>query len=154
MQGGLALVKDIGAYLKAKFAGVARATAGGTGDNTEVDGASIDLTAIGYPKSAKLLIAWSATLAEGATLNIAYNMQQYNGSTWGDVGTVVTTNVVGTGGSGGSTETGVVEVDIDLTTFSYNTIRAQFTPNLSAANTDVATLGAVLVFGGQAELPV
>lgn len=154
MQGGLALVKDFGAYFNSAMCGAVMATAAGAGDATEVDGQSIDLTTLGYPKSAKLVISYKTTLAASKTLALAHNLQQYNGSTWADFGTVTASTVVATDSGSGSTLYGTVEVDYDLSLLDYNTIRAQFTPDLNASGTDTAIISAVLLFGGQAELPL
>lgn len=156
MTGGLAQVKDIGFFVSTRFGGKAEATAGGTGDATEKDGATITLASVGYPKSGKCVLAFEAVLAQAATLTLAYNLQ-YNDGTWKDVTdpAAVTATVVATGGTGGSTESGVVEIDVDFTKIQDATAyRVQYTPNLSAANTDTADVTAVWVLGGFDELPV
>lgn len=157
MIGGLAQVKDIGFYVSTRFGGKAEATAGGTGDATEKDGATITLASVGYPKSGKCVLAYETVLAAAATLTLAYNLQYYNGTSWADVTdpAAVTATVVATGGGGGSTESGVVEIDVDFTKIQDATAyRVQYTPNLSAANTDTADIAAVWVLGGFDELPV
>lgn len=157
MTGGLAQVKDIGFYLTTKFGGKAEALAAGTGDATEKDGATITLASVGYPKSAKCVLAYETVLAQAATLTLAYNLQWYNGSSWTDVTdpAAVSATTVATGGTGGSTESGTVEIDVDFTKLQDATAyRVQYTPNLSAANTDTADITAVWVLGGFDELPV
>lgn len=144
--------KDIGAYITSRAGGAVSAVAGGAGDATELDGAWIDRQGF---LSAKLVVAYDATLAEGETLSLAANAQDAadgSGTGAADFGTAVADAVVATGGTGGSTERGTVEIDLDLTT-ARQYIRAQFTPNLSAANTDTARVHAVVILGGADRIP-
>ena len=146
--------QNVGANLAARYAAAGvDATAAGTGDNTEVNGAYIDRSDF---FSVKCVIAYTATLAEGETLSIAANLQDATsaaGAGVADFGTAYASTVVATGGTGGSTETGVLELDFDLLT-ADQFIRLQFTPDLSAGATDVAELAAVYILGGSNENPV
>ena len=148
------LQTDIGAYLKCYESGVSRALAGGAGDNPEVDGTVVDRQ--GY-SSCKLVIAWEATLDATETLSLAYTLQEGDASDLSDAadfGTVVASAVVGTGGTGGTTEAGVVEADYNLVANPCGRyIRAQYTPDLSRAGTDIATVAAVIILGGADTLP-
>lgn len=142
----VALLRDIGSYIKSAFCGAASATAAGTGDATEVDGAYIDRQ---DHLSAKLVISYTATLQQDETLTIAANMQDASDSSGtgvADYGTAYAATVVATGGTGGSTETGTVELDVDLAA-AKQYVRAQFTPDLSASGTDTAIVSAVLILG-------
>lgn len=130
------------------------ATAGGSGDNTEVAGVILDRAALGFPQSAVVAIPFTATLAAGATLAIAWDIDEGNNSGLSDaeVLTSATAAVVATGPSGGGTVTGTFEANVSLAG-AGRYVRLNFTPNLSAANTDTAALSAVIVFGGADRLP-
>lgn len=146
--------QNAGALMAARYAvaGV-DVTAGGTGDATEVSGAWIDR--LGF-NSVKVVIAYTATLAATATAAIAANLQDASDSSGtgaADFGTALASTVQATGGAGGSTETGVVELDFDVSG-ADRYVRIQFTPDLSAANTDTAELAAVYILAGSDESPV
>lgn len=146
-----------GAGARSAFASYQAATAGGSGDATEADGAwvSRDLGDLGIARSAKLIIAYRAVLAQGATMTIAANIQDATssgGANADDYGKAYSAATVATGGTGGSTEVGTVEFDFDLSSAS-EFIRSQITPNLSAANTDTAVLVATWVFFGTHRTP-
>lgn len=124
------------------------ATAGGTGDNTEVTGVIIDRAALGWPKSAVLVIPFTATLAATETLQIAVSVKEGEASNLSDAAVLkaVAATTVATGPGGGGTVTGEYEVELNLEG-AGRYIRADWTPNLSRANTDTAALSAVLSFG-------
>ena len=146
-------MKDIGARLRTFNGGIANATAGGSGDNTELDGVWVDRSAY---ESAKLVLHYRATLAANATLTIAANAQDASssgGAGAADFGTAMPVTTVATGPAGGGTVSGTVELDFNLDT-AKQFVRAQFTPNLSAANTDTCTVTAVWVFGGARRQPI
>lgn len=148
--------KAVGEQLAGVFALIpALITAGAGNDGVEVDGASIQRTGLsgGPGNSAKFLIPYSTTLADTETLTVAANIQDSPaGSSWTDFGTAFASAVLHTS-SGGSTHTGVVELDVDLTA-ADDYIRIQVTATLSASGTDTVSLGAVAVIGGQQEQPV
>lgn len=129
-------------------------TAGGGGDNTEVVGVTIDRAALGFAKSAVVAIPFTATLAASATLTIAWDIDEGNASNLSDAAvlTSATAQVVATGPVGGGTVTGTFEANVSLAG-AGRYVRVNFTPNLSAANTDTAALSAVMVFGGADRLP-
>lgn len=144
--------RDIGAHITGRAGGAVEATAGGAGDAAEVNGPWIDRQ--GY-LSGKLIITYQATLGDGETLSVAANLQDASddsGTGAADFGNAAASAVRATGGSGGTTERGVVEIDVDLSG-AKQYVRPQFTPDLSAANTDVAILAATLVLGGAEGLP-
>lgn len=148
-----------GAFCRsARVLGNQTATAGGAGDNTEVDGAWIDRipTDAGAFHSAKLVINYTTTLAQAATLSFAVQMQDAtdsSGTAVADYADAIAATVVSTGDTGGSTNTGTVEVDIDLVA-ARGFVRAQITPNLSAANTDTAAWSAVMILFGSDRQPL
>ena len=129
------------------------ATAGGSGDNTAVTGVIIDRAALGWPQSCVVAVPFTATLAAAATLSVAITAQSGDAANLSDATTLATrSGVVATGPGGGGTVTGTVELDINLSG-AGRYVRANFTPDLSAANTDTAALSEVIVFGGQIRLP-
>ena len=130
-------------------------TAGGGGDNTAVTGVIIDRADLGWPQSAVLAIPFTTTLAAAATLSLAYTVQEGNAANLSDAATLATATaaVVATGPVGGGTVTGTFEVNLSLAG-AGRYVRANFTPDLSAAGTDTAALSAVMVFGGANRLPV
>lgn len=139
--------------LAARFAGIASATAGGTGDATEKDCAYIDRQGF---SSLKVVIAYSATLAATKTLAVAANLQDATsaaGAGVADYGDAMASAVVATGATGGSTETGVIELDFDVSG-AGRYVRVQYTPDMSATGTDTATLAAVYILGGAQVQPV
>lgn len=132
----------------------AAVTAGGAGDNTAVTGVIIDRAALGWAESAVLAVPFTTTLAQAATLSLAYTFQHGEASNLSDAATLAsaTTAVIATGGAGGSTETGVFEVGVSLRG-ARRYVRLNFTPDLSAGATDTAALSAVIVFAGANRLP-
>jgi hypothetical protein len=126
-------------------------TAGAGGDNTEVTGVIIDRAALGWPESAVLAIPFTAALAASETLTIAYTVASSQADNMASPSTVRTAAaaVVATGAG---TITGTFEVNLDLRG-AGRYVRANWTPDLSRANTDTAALSAVIVFGGSNRLP-
>jgi len=122
-------------------------TAGGTGDATEVDCDYVDTQGLG---SLKAVVVYTATLAAAATLSITANFQEdADGNGVGtDYGAALAATVVATGPEGGGTVKGTVELDLRTVAGADRYLRLQFTPNLSAADTDVAELAAIYVLGG------
>lgn len=149
-------IRSIGALVAAmNAAGPAALTAGGTGDNSAVTGVIIDRAALGWPMSGVVVLPYVATLAAAATLSVAATLQHGDEDDLGDAETylAISTGVQATGGAGGSTEQGEIEVDVSLAA-AKRYIRLNFTPDLSAANTDTARVGAVIVVAGSNRLPV
>lgn len=150
-----AKIHDVGKLIDTNFGGAVSATAGGGADGNEVSGGWVDR---GVAKSAKIVLTYTTTLADGETLTLASNLQDASDSSgtdaadYGDTGESYSATVVATGDTGGSTETGTVEYDINLAgADSY--VQAQFTPTLSASTTDTAVVAATIVTGGFDELP-
>lgn len=149
---GVAAMRNVGAYITPRFGSISTATAGGTGDATEVSGAYVNRDGF---ESAKMIIAYKAVLAQAATLSLAANIQDAtdgSGTGVADFGDALANAVIATGETGGSTEEGVVEIDVDLN-MANKFIRSQVTPNLSAANTDTCTIAVTWVLGGARILP-
>lgn len=146
-----------GAYSRTELQAINKAaTAGGAGDATAIDGDYIDRKGNnGIALSAKLVVAFTAALAGGETLSIAAKFQDATdgaGSGVADIGDALASTVVATGASGGSTETGTVEMDIDLGS-AREFIRSVVTPDLSAGGTDTCNITAVLVLYGDGRQP-
>ena len=128
-------------------------TAGGAGDNTLVTGVIIDRAALGWPQSAIFAVPFTTTLAAAASLSLAYTVQEGDASNLSDAATLQSaTSAVIASSVGGGTVTGTFEVNVPLIG-AGRYVRVNWTPDLSAANTDTAALSAVLVFGGAERLP-
>jgi len=132
-----------------EHAALGTATAGGAGDNTEVNGGWVDRRPAtrGAYHSAKLVITYTTTLAAAATLKFAANIQDAtdgSGTGAADFGLALASTTVATGAG---TFTGTVELDFDVSN-AREFLRAQITPDLSAANTDTCSWQAVFVLGG------
>lgn len=135
---------DIGAKLLTVHQGISTLTAGGTGDDTAITGASV--LAQNY-NSGKLVVVYTATLAEGKTLDIDVAfLHSDDNSTWTTV-TVETAKVISTGGTGGTTNTGVYEYDFNREKIGRY-IKCTVTPNLNATGTDTAKVATLFVLGG------
>lgn len=150
----LAKMHDMGALLTARYGlGNTAATAGGSGDATEVSGAWIDVTGF---ESIKVLVPFTTTLAATETLTFAANLQDataIGGTGAADFGDAIAATVVATGPAGGGTVTGVVEMDFDVSQ-SRGFVRVQATPDLSRGATDTAAFSVVYVLGGAMREPV
>ena len=129
-------------------------TAGGAGDNTEVNGASVDRKTGGVLRhNATLVILHRSVLAAAATLSISVQLQDSPDNTnWTDFGDAHNLGVVSTGGGGGSTEIDVEEIVLSVAG-AERYIRAQVTPNLSAANTDTSGVAAIWMLSGGDKTP-
>jgi hypothetical protein len=143
--------KDVKSSLLAVFAMASTAlTAGGSGDATEVIGSTIDIAALAKrPTSVVFDIPCRAVLGATQTLVVVGRIQEsIDGTTWTNVAADATLLTL-TGGSGGTTETGVARIGVDLIRANCNYVRVRATPDLNRANTDTAVMGAgVAEFGG------
>lgn len=127
-------------------------TAGGTGDNTEVDGLAIDrknATSMSVGIVAKAVLAATKTLVVNLTLQ-----DSADGSTFADVaaalqpgGAADSAVLTLTGGAGGSTESGVYQLGVNLASLRRY-VRVQVKPDLNATGTDTATVAGVIALGG------
>lgn len=149
-------IRSIGDKIAVKRAApVTRLTAGGTGDNTKITGVIFDRAALGWPKSMVLHYSATAVLAAAATLSLTREVLSSQASNMGSPETLssATAAVVATGGGGGTTEHVDIEQNISLEG-AGRYIQVNPTPDLSAANTDVAQLAVTIAFGGAERLPL
>lgn len=118
-------------------------TAGGTGDATEITGATINLASQSRRvASVDFEIPVRAVLAAAATCTVVGKIETSpDGTNWTALATNATLLTL-TGGSGGTTETGVARIGCDLLQNNYAYVRVKVTPDCSAANTDTAVVGA------------
>lgn len=148
---------DHGATVGPRFVSIIPSiTAGGSGDNTKVIGATLDRFDGGQQhfNSAALSIAYEAALAQGATLSFAVEIQESeDGSTWDTVEEVQASTVAATGPTGGGIVYGCVRLRESYEVRSRY-IRYNVTPNLSASGTDTAKVAVIAVMGGANTLPV
>lgn len=149
-------IENIGGLIGHRRASaVAAVTAGGAGDNTAVTGVIIDRAALGFPQSCVAVIPFTTTLGATNTLSLAATVQSGEAANLSDATTLASraNGVIATGPAGGGTVTGEIEIDVNLSG-AGRYVRLNFTPDLSAANTDTASLGsAVFAFGGAIRLP-
>lgn len=123
-------------------------TAGGGSDNIAQNGPAI--SRLGY-YAAVLACPIRSVLAAGANVVVNAKIQSRSGGgSWSDL---IAASPVTLSSVGGGTVDGILELNAPLDA-AGDEIRAVVTPNLSAANTDTATLGAVLVLGESSEGPV
>lgn len=141
-------INQIGSFITTYACGLASTTAGGTGDNTAVMGATIDRQ--GY-SSAKLTIAYKTTLASSETLKFAVEYQDSaDGSTWNTATSLQASTTAKTGAA--TNALGQVRFNVDLSGLQRY-VRFNFTPDLSASGTDTAICSATVALGGAQTLP-
>lgn len=157
--GGISRFRNSGVHMKGlqiHDAEVIVAAAGN--DGVEVDGNYVDRVGAnqGLYLSGKLIISFKAVLAATETLSIAANLQDAvdaAGVGVADYGNAFALAIVATGGGGGTTERGVVEIDVDLSA-ARGFIRDQITADLSAGATDTVAISAVFVANGDNKAPI
>jgi hypothetical protein len=148
---------DIGAHETPVFSSHAvTGLAGGSGDNVEDDGAFHAPPA--NAQSFAVHVQFTATLDENETLSLALNAQDatdIGGTGAADFQTdnTVVPTVVATGGSGGSTETGVFKARYQDIRAHRGFIRSQTTGDLSRGATDTFSYSVTHVYGGVDTLP-
>lgn len=143
--------RDIASQIKPVSCGGANAVAGTAPDGVEQSGEYVDR--LGY-ESAEFEVAFEATLGDGETLTVIGNAQDAAdaaGAGAADFGDAATSLVL-TGGSGGTTEFGVLRIPLNLNQ-ARRFIRPQWTADASAANTDVWVGAAVCILGGPDVMP-
>jgi hypothetical protein len=155
------LGKDIAGEIGALYAlASTAATAGGSGDNTEITGATINTASLNtapaiYGKdfnSVAFVIAGTTTLSATKGLTVAALIEDSaDGSTWATK--VASATIVSVTSTGGGTVTFTGKIGVDLTACRQY-VRVKATPNLTASGTDTATVFGVAVLGGGNELPV
>jgi hypothetical protein len=125
-------------------------TAGGTGDATTITGLTIDREGFGNgtpPMSALMGVIFEATLASGKTLSIGYAVQDSADATNFSDYQTATYAVASTGGSGGTTNKGQFNVQVNLTS-ARRYIRFNYNPKCSATGTDTTYSDGVGFFAG------
>lgn len=137
------MFKNLRSFFSAVFALASTAvTAGGSGDATEIVGATIDLAA--QPRrvsSVEFEIPVRAVLGATQTCIVQGKIETSpDNSTWTAIASNVTLLTL-TGGSGGTTEVGVARIGCDLIQSDYQYVRVKVTPDLNRANTDTAVVG-------------
>lgn len=137
------MFKNLRSFFSAVFALTSTAvTAGGSGDATEIVGATIDLAA--QPRrvsSIEFEIPVRAVLGATQTCVVVGKIEvSPDNSTWTELAANATLLTL-TGGSGGTTETGVARIGCDLIQNNYAYVRVKVTPDLNRANTDTAVVG-------------
>jgi len=130
--------RDIGEFLQPAGLGFFSATAGGSGDATEIDGATVNRATYGMPQSALLKIQWVTSLTAAKTLAFTVTLQDSaDGSAWSDV-------TVSDFASAITVATGALTDDEDFWTARLKLsglrqyVRAQVKPDLSHTSTDTA----------------
>jgi hypothetical protein len=151
-----ALGRDLKAFTRADYAlDKTDVTAAGAGDNTAINGATIDLQSKPKAESVVFEIPCYGDLGNAETLTVTGKVQySANGSDWTDVATAATLlTLTGDSVSGGSYERGVARIGFDLNK-GARYVRVVITPDCSASGTDTAIIGAgVAIFGGLQEAP-
>jgi hypothetical protein len=133
-------------------------TAGGAGDNVEVNGLVFDRQSQELARSCALVVYGVATLAANQRLEISANLQDDTAAAFTATptdleGTLVNKVALQAGGTPLTNAPWSVRLDVNLNP-ARRYVRAQITPNLSASGTDTAQVNAVMVLGGQQQLPV
>lgn len=146
---------DIASVVTVRAGGFATATAGGAGDNTEVNGSTIDRDfGNDMPLCGALSLLFNATLAQDKTLSVTELKVQdsADGNSWTDYATLDAPGVVATGPAGGGAVKGQATVKVNLSS-ARRYVRAVFKPDLSAADTDTASMSVAWVLAGFRNLP-
>ena len=177
MSNPLVIGKDLGDItLPVPASAYVAATAGGSGDNTAVTGLTIDRftlqptgasTAVSNepPTSALFELYYECALGAANTITIksAKLEDSADGTNWATVfdstaspstapSTWPASGVVDTGGTGGTTQRGVVAFNTNIKQ-CRRYVRFDWTPDLSAANTDTGKFTVTAVLSGFAEVP-
>lgn len=137
--------------LKPIFGDVMSITAGAGSDNIAYSSAEFDTAMY---NTMLIMVSGEATLAEGETLKVTVKVTESatSGGSFTDAETLATTATIATGGSGGSTEDGVVAYTVDISQYARYQI-VEVTPDLSASGTDTATLVSSIILTDGIETP-
>lgn len=147
------LGRDLASEIHAAYAAASTsATAGGSGDNTEVTGVTIDLLALPTRyESIAFVLAATATLAATKSLTIAAKIETSDASNMsGATDLVASATVLTLTSADGGTERGTAKVGASLE-YASRYLRIKFTPNLDATATDTAVIQSAALFGGAAK---
>jgi hypothetical protein len=151
--------KDIGAVVDLVRIGAASSvTAGGAGDNTAVVGTWLDRENLGsgysggsIPMSALVSIAYSAVLAAGQNLTMALLVEDsVDGVTPNAYQTIAAVQAAIS--AAGGTVNGQIGFHVNLGS-ARRFVRFSWTPNLSAASIDTASVFPMCALGGFDRLP-
>jgi hypothetical protein len=152
----MSMFKNLRSFTMEVFALVSTAvTAGGSGDATEIVGPAIVLSNLSRrASSVEFAIPVRAVLGATQTCVVVGKIETSpDGSTWTELAANATLLTL-TGGSGGTTETGVARIGCDLIQSDFQQVRVKVTPDLNRANTDTAVVGAgVAVFASSDQQP-
>ena len=147
------LGRDLKAHTAAVFASTSTAvTAAGSGDATEITGASIDRLLYEKAESVVFCVPVRAVLAAAKAITINGLIEDSaDGSSWATfLATALLLTLTDSGS--GSTLTGVARVGSQINT-ARRYIRLKCTPDMTATATDTAVVGAgVAIFGGLNQL--
>ena len=124
--------------------------AGSGTDNVKVTGAEINrLVNGGLARSLKLLIPYSFTLADGKVAKFTVGLTDCatSGGSYSTATAIQAATTAATGGTGGSTEAGHVELDIDLSGYAQY-LKFEITADLDASGTDAGNWFSSVVLGG------
>ena len=152
-------IRDPQSYaLGGNVAPMASVVAGAASSGAVVTGVTIDRFASGVPASVVLSLMFEALLAAGKTLSLTNVAIQHSadGQNWSaytsSYGPISQPGVIATGPAGGGTVRGTVPVEVYLgSAFQY--VRVLYTPTLSAANTDTATVMVHARYAGFRHVP-
>jgi hypothetical protein len=148
----IAMQKNIGAWLAERLA-----LSPVTDDGDPILGEVIDrlVQGAGGPLlSGVVIVAYTADLSEGDTLSIGVSVREDSADDFTDDPQTIAAlpaAVVATGGDGGTTEVGVIALDVNLAG-ARRYAQAIVTPTLSEA-TDEVTVSAVWVLAGSDDNP-
>ena len=152
----LVLARNVGALIDLVRAGAAStATAGGAGDATAVTGVGIDRMGFGsgqFPQGGSLAfsalvgIAFTATLAAGKALNMALTVNHSpDNATWTPLQVFPSTQFAFS--AAGGTVLGVANFQVSLTS-AQRYVQFVWTPDLTAASIDTASIFPMVALGG------
>jgi hypothetical protein len=153
------LNRDILSSLIIVPAAAARTITAGSGtDNVAANGLSIDQLSQVKAETLAILLGWEATLANAATLTVAWKLQDSaDNSAWADIVVPPVGNPIDVSGTTVFTATsattfrGVIQAECPLE-YCRRYVRITYTADLSAANTDTANFSGMALFGGLSRL--
>lgn len=137
------------AYRSAQLADTLAITAGAGQDNQAQTGIIIDRATYGYPTNGAIKVHYKTVLGASAKLTLkSVTLQHGDAANLSDAATLQTwpdADVIVDSGSG-STNYGPRNYDLSSLGAAKRYIRLIYTPDLSAANTDTASLTPTVIF--------
>lgn len=129
--------------VRSAYGSYVAATAAGSGDNTKMTLVEVDRVDAngGIAMSAILVVPYTTTLAQAETLSLTLGITDCatSSGSYSTATSLLAKTAISTGGTGGSTNTDVYEVRVDLR--GYNRyLKFEVTPDLSASGTDTAKI--------------